>query len=165
LSPRLVRLLVPLLLLSCGPQGTLGGSVSDIFPLDVESEQVLRNSNAFQVSYYASDGTNEDIVIRLTLDLTGIKFVQGVDVPLGGTVTPDGGLRATVIHLTAGEAELVFPPVLQGDLNLTSGGNAGEYTTGNFSLSFINTTDVGGGRTVNGTFGATAQDAGYGPGL
>jgi hypothetical protein len=156
--------LAGVLVASCQAPNSLGGSVSELFPLAVSHVQVLRNSQAFQVTYLVNDGTNVDIVVQLTMALQGVNFTPGQDIPLAGEYQP-GHQRTSVIHLASGEPEVVFPQVHEGDLKLTSGGNPGQDTRGNFSLSFINTPDTGGGRTLNGSFEQTALDAGYGPGL
>jgi hypothetical protein len=152
-----------LLSLSCN-HGPLTGSVSELFPLDVQKEQIRVNTNAFEVTYLASDGLNEDIVVQLTVALQGANFKAGQDIPLAGEYAP-GQQRATVSHLSAGQAEVVFPAVSDGDLKLSSGGNPGEQTSGNFSLSFVNSPNTGGGRTLQGNFSGLAVDAGYGPGI
>ena len=149
---------------ACMGENTLGGSAGALFPLTVSRVEVLRNTDAFQVSYYVYDTTNVDLVARLTLDLSGLNFVPGKSYALTGQ-TDAGHQRATVTHLVTGEPLMVFPDVHSGNLNLSTGGLPGQTTTGDFSLSFINTTDFGGGRTLVGTFSSLARDAGYGPGL
>lgn len=149
--------------LSC-QKGTLSGSVGELFPLNVARVELLRNDQAFQVSYYADNGANVDIVARLTLALEGTNFSPGHDLPLQGA-DGSGHRKTSVIHLAAGEPELIFPEVRQGDLHLSRGGSPGQMTQGDFSLSFVSSADVGGGRTLSGSFVGVAQDAGYGPGL
>jgi hypothetical protein len=51
-----------------------------------------------------------------------------------------------------------------GDMQLNTGGNIGEFTQGNFSMSFVADGGYGGGRTLYGNFSGQAQDAGYGDG-
>jgi hypothetical protein len=149
--------------LGCMGDNSLGGSMSEVFPLDVSFVGILRNQQAFQVNYYANNGNNVDLVAQVTLSLDGLNFQPGVDVPLQG-LDADGGQRTTVLHLAAGSPPEPLPEVSLGDLQLNSGGDVGESTQGNFSMSFVADGGYGGGRTLYGNFSGQAQDAGYGDG-
>lgn len=137
--------------------------MSEVFPLDVSFVDILRNQQAFQVNYYANNGNDVDLVAQVTLSLDGLNFQPGVDVPLQG-LDADGGQRTTVLHLAAGSPPEPLPEVSLGDLQLNSGGDVGESTQGNFSMSFVADGGFGGGRTLYGNFSGVAQDAGYGDG-
>jgi hypothetical protein len=53
--------------------------------------------------------------------------------------------------------------VKRGDITITQGGQVGTLTRGNFSMSFeAEGGDIGGGRTLVGSFAGTAADAGFG---
>jgi hypothetical protein len=147
----------------CMGDNSLGGSMSEVFPLDVSFVDILRNQQAFQVNYYANNGNDVDLVAQVTLSLDGLNFQPGVDVPLQG-LDADGGQRTTVLHLAAGSPPEPLPEVSLGDLQLNSGGDVGESTQGNFSMSFVADGGFGGGRTLYGNFSGVAQDAGYGDG-
>ena len=153
-----------LLLLACGCAGdnTLSGSVDALFPLGVSRVEVLRNDEALQVSYLQNHGSDVDLVARVTVSLYGVAVKNGVKVPLQGEGAP-GHARTTVIHLATGEPTRLFPPVYLGDLVIEQGGNPGELSRGHFSMSFEQGDDYGAGRTLSGTFAATALDAGFGP--
>lgn len=148
--------------LACGADNSLGGSVSELFPLEVSQVQILRNGDAFQVSYYRNNGADVDLVARLSVGLAGTSFIPGKSVSLAGEYEP-GHQRATVLHLASGEPVRTFPDVKQGDIKLTEGGKIGEETSGTFSLSFVQSGDYGGGRSIHGNFFGKAADAGYGP--
>ena len=150
-----------LLLLGCGGTNDLGGSVGDLFPLDVSNVEVRRNDQALQVSYFANRNGNVDLVVRVTVDITGEKVGPGADIPLQGDYT-EGHPRTTVVHMAANEPERVFPEVAKGDLHIAHGGGIGQITTGDFSLSFQQG-DYGGGRDVYGDFSAMTLDGGFGP--
>ncbi|WP_426749330.1 hypothetical protein [Myxococcus sp. Y35] len=150
-------------LAGCGlADNSLGGSVSELFPLEVSRVEVLRNAEAFQVSYYRNNDLDVDLVVRLTVSTEGLDLRPGAKVDLAGT-TPSGQARATVVHLAAGEPVRVFGPVHKGDLKLESGGNPGESTRGDFSMSFSRGDGYGAGRNLEGTFSVVAQDASFGP--
>ena len=89
-------------------------------------------------------------------------IAPGADVPLEGEYAP-GHPRAVVAHQTSGEPLRTLPPVVDGDLRLTQGGNPGELTRGDFSLRFEETGGYGSGRTLFGTFSGLAADAGFDP--
>ncbi len=149
-------------LLGCGQPNSLSGSVSELFPLEVSRVEVRRNAQAFQVSYYRNAGADVDLVVRLTVDTEGLELKPGQKVDLAGT-TPSGHARTTVVHLAAGEPTRVFAAVDKGDLVLDEGGQPGEETQGDFSMSFQKGTEFGAGRTLVGDFAAKAEDASFGP--
>lgn len=160
--PRLSGLLVALGLLGCGGSNSLSGSVEELFSLEVSRVEVLRNAEAFQVSYYRNNGFDVDLVARLTVATEGIELKPGSKVSLAGN-TPSGVARASVVHLAAGEPARVFAPVDKGDLELDEGGGVDQPTRGNFSLSFQRGEGYGAGRSLEGRFASLAMDAGYGP--
>ncbi len=146
----------------CGKgDNSLDGSLSEVFDLDVSTVHVLRNDNAFAVSYEANNGRDIDLVLRFTLALDELQFTKGRTIRLQGTT--DGGVnRATLLHNAAGEPARVLPAVRTGEFQLTQGGNPGEVSAGNFSVSFVSDGSYGSGRGVTGTFHATTLDGGYG---
>lgn len=146
----------------CGADNALGGSVSELFSLEVSRVEVLRNADALQVSYLRNRGAEVDLVARLTVALEGLSLAPSEKVDLAGEYAP-GHLRTTVVHISGGEPARVFPPVKQGDMTLSEGGGVGEATRGEFSLSFEQNGEYGSGRTLFGTFRAQAQDAGFDP--
>ncbi len=148
-------------LTACGPDNDLSGSVEELFPIDVSRVEVLQNEEAFQVSYYRNDGADVDLVVRVTVALSGVVLEPGARVELAGEYAP-GHARTTVIHLPAGEPARVFPPVRQGDLHLRAGGAPGSEARGDFSMSFEDSGGFGGGRTLQGRFRSDVQDAGFG---
>jgi hypothetical protein len=148
--------------IGCMGDNSLGGSMSEVFPLDVSFVQILRNDQAFQLSYYNNNGNNVDLVARISISLEDINFQPGNDFPLQGM--DDGGQRTSVLHLAAGSPPQDLPEVSLGDMQLNTGGNIGEGTQGNFSMSFVADGGYGGGRTLYGNFTGVAQDAGFGDG-
>ncbi len=151
-------------LTACGlSDNELGGSVSELFPLgNISRVEVLRNAEALQVSYFRNNELDVDLVARLTVATEGLDLRPGSKVNLAGT-TPSGVARATVVHLNAGEPSRVFAPVEKGDFQLDEGGNPGEVTRGDFSMSFQKGDFYGAGRNLEGTFNAMAVDASFGP--
>jgi hypothetical protein len=146
----------------CGKgDNSLDGSLSEVFNLDVSTVHVLRNDDAFVVSYEANNGRDINLVLRFTLALDQLQFTKGRTIPLKGT-TDGGVLRATLLHNAAGEPARVLPEVSIGEFQLTQGGNPGEVSAGNFSVSFVADGSYGSGRGVTGTFHATTLDGGYG---
>lgn len=148
--------------LGCMGDNSLGGSMSEVFPLNVSFVDILRNDQAFQVSYYNNNGNDVDLVAQIVIALDGLNFQPGGDFPLQGE--DDAGQRTSVLHLAAGSPPEPLPDVSLGDLQLNQGGNVGEFTSGNFSMSFVADGGFGGGRTLYGNFSGQAQDAGYGDG-
>jgi hypothetical protein len=148
--------------IGCSGDNSLGGSMSEVFPLQVSFVDILRNDQAFQVSYYNNNGNDVDLVARIVVSLDGLDFQPGKDFPLQGE--DDAGFRTSVLHLAAGSPPEPLPEVSLGDLELNSGGSVGEFTRGNFSMSFVADGGFGGGRTLYGNFSGQAQDAGFGDG-
>ncbi|NBD07743.1 hypothetical protein [Corallococcus silvisoli] len=152
-------------IVACRGDNELSGSVSELFPVtDVAKVEIRRNAEALQVSYFRNNGLDVDLVARLTVDTEGVDLKPGTKVQLGGT-TPSGRDRASVVHVAAGEPARVFTQVERGDLVLEAGGNPGEATRGDFSLSFKKGAGYGAGRSMEGTFSSVALDAGFGPDL
>ena len=146
----------------CGPgDNELGGSISELFPLEVSRVDVLRNEHALQISYYRNHGAEVDLVLRLTVALQDLEVKPGAKLDLAGEYAP-GHPRTTVVHIGSGEPTRHFPRVQHGDLTIDEGGNVGEPTRGDFSLSFEQSGEFGSGRTAFGGFNGTAQDAGFG---
>lgn len=144
-----------------GGDNSLGGSVSELFPLEVSRVQVLRNDEALQVSYYRNRGADVDLVVRVTVALQGVALSPGEKIDLSGEYAP-GHLRTTVVHIAGGEPARALPPVKTGDLVVTRGGGVDEETAGNFSMSFEQNGNYGSGRTLYGNFRSVAEDAGFG---
>jgi len=149
-------------LVGCGADNTLSGSAGELFPLEVSRVEVRRNAEALQVSYYRNTATDVDLVARLSVDTAGLELKPGTRVNLAGPAL-NGHARATVVHLAAGEPARVFAPVEKGDLVLDEGGEPGQLTRGDFSLSFQKGDGYGAGRNLSGRFSAMAVDAGFGP--
>jgi len=148
--------------IACGQgENSLTGSLSEVFPLDVSTVHVLRNDQAFVVSYEANNGRDIDLVLRFTLALDQLTLKTGRQVNIAG-LTDGGTLRATLLHNAAGEPARVLPDVSIGEFTLDKGGNPGDDTRGSFSVSFVNDGSYGSGRGVSGTFHAVALDAGFG---
>lgn len=146
----------------CGGENSLGGSVSELFPLEVSRVEVQRNDEAFQVSYYRNRGADVDLVLRLSVALQGVELKpDGKPIDLSGEYAP-GHPRATLVHLAGGEPARTLPRIHEGDLRLSAGGAPEEETRGSFSVSFEQEGDYGAGRTAYGNFAGLAQDAGFG---
>jgi hypothetical protein len=156
---RVGYLLMFCLLPGCGDT-TLAGSVSALFSLDVSAEAVQRNPEAFQVTYLHNQTTAVDIVAQLGLSLTGIAFQPGANIDLSGEYAP-GHPRCVVTHHADGEPERSLPLVSKGSMHLGSGGNVGQSTSGDFSIAFVTDGSYGSGRTLYGSFGGVAIDAGF----
>ncbi len=161
---RLVGLLASVGLWGCGESNSLSGSVEELFSLEVSRVEVLRNPEALQVSYYRNNGLDVDLVARVTVATEGLELRPGSKVQLGGN-TQSGVARTTVVHLAAGEPARVFGPVDKGDLELDEGGDIGQPTKGDFSMSFQRGDGYGAGRSLEGRFTSLAVDAGFGPDL
>jgi hypothetical protein len=151
-----------LLLSGCLAENSLGGSVSDLFPLTVSHVDVLRNDEALQITYFNNNGADVDLVARVTVALTGIDLKPGSKVKLEGEYAP-GHERTTVSHMGGGEPERLLAPVKQGLLTLDSGGNPGEKTRGSFNMLLQPGDAYGAGRDLTGTFSSVALDAGFDP--
>ncbi len=148
--------------LACGQgENSLTGSLSEVFSLDVSTVHVLRNDQAFVVSYEANAGRDIDLVLRFNLALDQLQFQTGRTAKISGE-TDGGVLRATFVHNAAGEPARVLPPVSIGEFTLDQGGNPGDDTRGSFSASFVSDGSYGAGRAVSGRFHAVALDGGYG---
>jgi hypothetical protein len=152
-------LLIGAMLPGCGDT-TLAGSLSSLFPLDVSAELVQRNQEAFQVTYLHNQPTAVDIVVSIGLSISGLAFQPGATIDLTGEYAP-GHPRCVVVHHADGEPERDLPTISKGTLHLGSGGDVGESTSGSFSMAFVNDGSYGSGRTLYGSFGGVAVDAGF----
>ena len=164
--PRLVALTaVCAALAGCGGgDNTLGGSVGELFPLDISSVEVLRNDFAVQLTYYSNRDTFLDVVVRIVVSTKDITLKRGLTIALQGESEP-GHQRTAVAHAPGGEAVRTFPKVKKGDLAITDIGLEGRPSKGSFSMLFEFTGgDLGQGRTLTGTFSVPrTKDAGFGP--
>lgn len=171
------RLLTALLLclgLSCAPENGLGGSMGEVFPLDVSKVDVHQNEEALQITYLLNRGVFLDVVARVSVSLStdgvsadggvpSIELKPGARIDLAG-LAPSGVLRTSVTHAPGGEPVRNMPKVMRGDLVITEGGQVGQLTSGNFSMLFEQEGgDIGFGRTLNGRFSAISKDAGFDP--
>jgi len=161
---KLAGLLASVGLWGCGESNSLSGSVEELFSLEVSRVEVLRNTEALQVSYYRNNGLDVDLVARVTLATEGLDLQPGSKVDLAGN-TPSGVVRTTVVHLAAGEPARIFALVDKGDLELDEGGGIDQPTRGDFSMSFQRGDGYGAGRSMEGRFSSVALDAGFGPDL
>lgn len=158
-----VGLAVVCSLASCGPDNGLWGSLSEVFPLDVSSVQVLRNEQALQLTYVHNRGAFLDVVARVSISTQGITLQPGAKIALEGEYAP-GHQRTTVVHAPGGEPARLLPVVEQGNIFISSGGEIGQVARGNFLVRFAATGgDLGQGRTLGGNFSGAAMDAGFGP--
>lgn len=151
-----------LLLAGCG-DNLLGGSVGELFPLDVSRVEVYRNDQALQVTYTFNRSVFLDVVVRLSVYVADQKVAPGGRIDLAGEYAP-GHPRTVVAHAPGGEPVRLLPPVHKGDLHIFAGGDPGAVTRGDFSMVFENQGgDLGFGRTLTGGFAAQTVDAGFGP--
>lgn len=167
-------LLVALVLSACGLDNSLGGSLGEVFPLDISRVDVHQNAEALQVTYLRNRGVFLDVVVRVSISLaaTGesadggipsLELKPGARFALEGTA-PGGVQRTAVTHAPGGEPVRSLPGIKKGDLVITEGGKIGEVTRGNFSMLFDQEGgDIGFGRTLTGTFSGMTLDAGFGP--
>ncbi len=164
----------------CGPENTLGGSLSEVFPLDVSRIEVYRNEEALQVTYYRNRNVFLDVVARVSVALkqcdagvdldggavTSCSYIDpkpGTRIDLSGEYEP-GHPRTTVAHAPGGEPVRLLPRVKRGDMNISAGGPPETVTRGNFSVLFeAEGGDLGFGRTLYGNFAGLAVDGGFGP--
>ncbi len=135
---------------ACGTApNSLSGSISQAFDLYFSTVEVLRNANAFQVSYLRSDGN--ETVMQVTVDTDGITLAGGRAIDLSGDYAP-GHPRTTVVRAVSGEPLRVLPDVQNGSMTLSNSGTPGTDTSGSFGITFSAGSELGGGYTLNGTF-------------
>ncbi len=170
---RFALVVVALVLSSCGLDNSLGGSLSEVFPLDLSTVVVQQNPEAMQITYLRNRGVFLDVVVRVSVSMAtdGVSADGGVaslDLKPGARIAlrgaaPTGVERCAVTHAPGGEPVRNLPRIKKGDLFITQGGTIGEVTKGNFSMLFEQEGgDVGFGRTLTGTFAAMTLDAGFG---
>ena len=155
-------LLAFLPLCACSGSNSLGGGISDLFPLTVSNAEVLVNAEAIQIAYFNNDGANVDLVAQVTVSLIGVTLKPGGHIALEGQYAPDHD-RTTVTHMAGGEPERTLAPVMRGQLNLDAGGSPGQATRGSFNMLFEGGDGFGAGRDLYGNFSDTALDAGFDP--
>lgn len=167
------RLALLFVLASCGLDNSLGGSLSEVFPLDISTVEVARNDEAMQVTYFRNRGVFLDVVARVSVSLRlegeaedgGVPYVvpkAGTKLEVVGEYAP-GNPRCAVTTAPGGEPVRNLPRIRRGDFTIIEGGNEGEVTSGNFSVLFEQEGgDVGFGRTLFGNFKGELRDAGFG---
>ncbi|MGV3624736.1 MAG: hypothetical protein ACO1OB_28205 [Archangium sp.] len=167
------KLALLFVLASCGLDNSLGGSLSEVFPLEISTVEVARNEEAMQVTYFRNRGVFLDVVARVSVSLQidgvledgGVPHVApepGTKIEVVGDYAP-GNPRCAVTTAPGGEPVRNLPRIQRGDFTITSGGDYGEDTAGNFSVLFEQEGgDVGFGRTLFGTFRGELRDAGFG---
>ena len=128
---------------------SLSGSISQAFDLSFSSDQLTRNANAFQVTYLRSDGN--EIVMRVTVDTTGLTIRGGLPINLAGDVTP-GQPRTSVTRAVANEPLRVLPDVSNGLMTLNDNAVPGQNSSGSFGLTFAMGSALGSGYSLNGNF-------------
>jgi hypothetical protein len=165
--------LAAVLLSSCGLDNSLGGSLGEVFPLEISRVEVQKNDEAMQITYLHNRGVFLDVVVRVSVSMIdegtapdggvpSFELKPGQRIALEGSA-PNGAFRTAVTHAPGGEPVRNLPRVKKGDLVITSGGAIGEVTKGNFSMLFEQEGgDVGFGRTLTGTFSGMTLDAGFG---
>lgn len=166
------KLLAALLLCSC-LDNSLGGSLSENFPLDISGTELRRNEQALQVTYFRNRGVFLDVVARVSVSLQlngitedgGVPYLAiepGTGIEVVGDYA-DGHPRCVVTHAPGGEPVRNLPRIKRGDFTIVSGGGIGEVTAGNFSVLFEQEGgDLGFGRTLYGSFKGEMLDGGYG---
>lgn len=158
-----VALVGLLALTACGPDNSLGGSLGEVIDLDISRSDVYRNDEALQVTYYRTRGAFYDVVIRLSVALKDVTIKPGARIKLDGEYE-EGHPRTSVATAPGGEPVRLLPRVKHGDLYISSGGEPGVVTSGNFSMLFESSGgDLGFDRTLLGNFKASTVDAGFGP--
>ena len=143
---------------SCSSPNSLDGSVAEAFDLAFSSVQIRRSPKAVAISYLRSHGN--EIVINLTVDLEGLNVTHGGDVNLAEEYLP-GHQRAAVSRAVDNEPVRALPGIARGTLSLDHDPTPGQESAGSFSLSFKEDGDMGGGRTLVGTFDATVEGTAY----
>ncbi len=167
------RLALLFVLASCGLDNSLGGSLGEVFPIDISSAEVARNDEAMQVTYFRNRGVFLDVVARVSVSLRvdgtaedgGSAYLvptPGTKIEVVGEYAP-GNPRCAVTNAPGGEPVRNMPRIKRGDFIITEGGGLGEVTAGNFSVLFESEGgDVGFGRTLFGNFKGELRDAGFG---
>ncbi len=159
---------------SCLLDNSLGGSLSEVFPLELSTVEVAQNAEALQITYFRNRGVFLDVVVRVSVSLQDegvapdggvptIVLTPGKRLELQGE-SPAGQLRCAVSHAPGGEPVRSLPRIKNGDIVITEGGDIGEPIKGNFSVLFEQEGgDVGFGRTLFGRFSSKESlDAGFG---
>ena len=159
---------------SCLVDNSLGGSLGEVFPLDLSRVEVHQNYEALQVTYYRNRGVFLDVVVRVSVSLQDegvaadggiptLPLKPGTRIELQGD-SPTGQERCAVTTAPGGEPTRNMPRIKNGDLIITEGGEIGAPIKGNFSMLFEQEGgDVGFGRTLYGRFASKESiDAGFG---
>ena len=65
---------------SCLLENSLGGSLGEVFPLDLSTVDVHQNEEALQVTYFRNRGVFLDVVVRVSISLQddGVSADGGV---------------------------------------------------------------------------------------
>jgi hypothetical protein len=151
------------LIVACGGNAELSGSVSEIFDIDnISRVEVRRNDQALQLTYLRNRGVFLDVVVRVAVDVSDVDLKANTHLNLADVM--DGGtLRTSVVHAPGGEPVRNLPEVSRGDMIVIQGGHVDEQTNGTFSMLFKGEGgDLAQGRTLVGSFAGVAKDAGYG---
>lgn len=129
------------------PPNQLEGSIDEMFDLGFETVQIrtYEATGELQIQYLrkTEDGSDQDVVAQITVTRPGGGFPKDTDIKFDQV---DGK-----VHRIVGGGD-DFPPVLEGQISFSAGGNAvDEQTTGEFSVVFEDSRG-GTGYTLRGRF-------------
>lgn len=149
-----------------GGGNTLTGSLDEISPLTFDAVIVRASPDVLVVEYDnhplgsvdggATGGT--DVTFKMAINIDGFQLNKGLDIDLTSSLN-DGTPRVACTRAVGQDPRRDLPPIERGDLVLDSNVNYDQTTSGHFHVLFAEGGQIGEGRTVDGTFSATVQNA------
>jgi hypothetical protein len=140
-------------LCACGPP-SLSGSLTEILDLHYKSSEVQLDSTSVSVRFVSPQGGGENVVLKVAGSLVGTTLTPPAMLDLAADA-PDGNQRGQVSRNVLGDPRTTFPPLAHGFLHLLTTPVQGQQVTGDFSITFVEGSDVANGRTAFGSFHAT----------
>ncbi|MGA9522061.1 MAG: hypothetical protein WBV82_11380 [Myxococcaceae bacterium] len=155
---RLLPALMLLLIFSgCGPEDrVVEGSLSEVIDLRYGKVDIVKNENDLSIRFLQPRGEGEDVVLRVSVDLTETSIDANQTFDLA-SLTPGGSQRGTISRSVLDDPLTSFPQLQRGELTFRRDVTSGETVPGEFRVTFVNGTELASGRTAFATFEATVQ--------
>jgi len=152
---------------SCGgASNSLTGSLDEISPLTFDSVVIRASPDVLVVEYDnhplgtadGGAGGGTDVTFKIAINIDGLTLNKGLDIDLTSSLN-DGTPRVSCTRAIGEDPRRDFPAIERGDLVLDSDVNYNQTASGHFHVLFAEGGQIGEGRTVDGTFSASVQQA------
>lgn len=142
------------LLPGCGEEvPTLDGSLGEVVSLDYLGAELSHTEEQLSLHFLTAGKAGDDTVLRVLVNVAGIPLTAPTRIDLAEAM-PAGGQRGFVTRKVYEDTREVLPELARGYLLLRSTPQPNQTLKGELSLTFVQGSDWGSGRTVFGSFEA-----------